>query len=45
MSEKNWADVKIGVRRDTHKRLKQYGKMGETFDSLINRLLDEIEKE
>lgn len=35
----------IKVRETTHTRLNQYGLRGETFDKIINRLLDSIEKE
>lgn len=44
--EKNWADVKVGVRRSTHQRLKTHLKnYGDTMDSLIVKLLDIYEKE
>jgi len=34
----------IKINSSTHKRLEQYGKFGDTFDSIINRLLDEKEE-
>jgi hypothetical protein len=41
MTEKNWADVKVGVKRNTHKRLKSHLKnYGDTMDSVITKLLD-----
>lgn len=43
MSKKDWADVKVAVRRSTHKRLKQIMKYGDTFDSIINQIIDENE--
>lgn len=30
----------IRLHPDTHKRLKEYGKTGESFDELVNRILD-----
>ena len=43
--EKNWADVKVGVRRSTHKRLKKHLKnYGDTMDLVIVKLLDAYEK-
>jgi len=29
---------------DTLHRLRQHGKMGDSFDGVVNRLLDEVEK-
>lgn len=44
--EKDWADVKVGVRRSTHKRLKKHLKnYGDTMDSVIVKLLDAYENE
>ena len=34
----------IPITKKTKERLKKYGKMGETWDSLINRVLDKCEK-
>ena len=34
----------IKVKERTHSRLKEVGQMGETFDSLFNRLIDEFKK-
>lgn len=35
----------IKLREDTHKRLKQHGNMDESFDDLINRILDDWESD
>lgn len=35
----------IKIHEDTHKRLKSHGNMGESFDDLINRILDDWEEE
>ena len=48
--ELNWVDIDsevktIRVSERTKSRLQNYGKMGEDFDQLINRLLDLIENE
>jgi hypothetical protein len=42
MSEKNWADVKIGLRRTTHRRLKdlKYDLKVDTFDQAVEKLID-----
>jgi hypothetical protein len=32
----------IQLTRETKDRLQSYGKMGDSFDSLINRILDQI---
>jgi len=47
--EINWVnldeDVKsIRISRKTKERLQGFGRMGEDFDKLINRILDEIKK-
>lgn len=47
--EINWVDVNnkvktIRVSEKTKYRLQEYGKMGEDFNQLINRLIDTIEK-
>jgi len=34
----------IPITKKTKERLKKYGKMGETWDSLLNRILDECKK-
>ena len=36
----------IKIKEETHKKVIElkYGHKGETFDQLINRLLDEVEK-
>ncbi|MEM0113003.1 MAG: hypothetical protein QW253_00190 [Metallosphaera sp.] len=34
----------ISIKKSTYNRLKKYGNFGETHDSLINRILDELEK-
>jgi hypothetical protein len=38
---KDWADVKIGVKRDTHKDLKdlKYDLRVDTFDEVISELI------
>lgn len=35
----------IRVRRETKERLEKHGRMNESFDELINRILDEVENE
>lgn len=35
----------IKIHKDTHERLKSHGNMGESFDELINRILDDWEEE
>jgi hypothetical protein len=47
--EINWVDIKsqiktLRVSEKTKSRLQEYGKMGEDFDNLINRLLDKMDK-
>ena len=39
--EKNWADVKIGVKRNTHNDLKdlKYDMRVDTFDEVVKRLI------
>jgi len=32
------------ISRDTLKRLKEFGKMGDTFEDVVNRLLDSDEE-
>jgi len=39
----NYKNIKI--HKDTHERLKSHGNMGESFDDLINRILDDWEEE
>ena len=34
----------LKIKEKTHERLRNFGKKGETFDDVINRLLDEVEK-
>ncbi len=34
----------LKIRPETHRRLQLYGHKGETFDEIINRLLDEVEE-
>lgn len=41
---KDWADIKISIKRGTHKRLKARGKMGETYDQVLTRILDELDE-
>jgi len=33
------------ISRDTLKRLKEFGKMGDTFEDVVNRLLDDTDEE
>ena len=45
----NWVNLEqdlgsIRISRKTKERLQAFGKMGEDFDKLINRLLDKIKK-
>ena len=47
--EINWVSLKedvktIRVSKKTKDRLEKLGRMGEDFDSLLNRILDEVEK-
>lgn len=35
----------IRIDRDTHERLKFHGKFGDSFQDIINRLLDIVEKQ
>jgi len=35
----------IKIHEDTHERLKSHGNMGESFDDLINRILDDWEEQ
>lgn len=32
------------VKRETLDRLKEHGKMGDSFEKVVNRLLDEVER-
>ena len=34
----------LSIRKETKERLKSYGSFGESWDQLINRILDEIER-
>lgn len=34
----------LKIKEETHKRLEEYGHKGETFDDIINRLLEEVKK-
>jgi hypothetical protein len=34
----------ITLRESTKERLQKHGNMGESFDELLNRILDQIEK-
>ena len=36
-------NVTITISRATHERIKSHGKMGQTFDTLINQILDHYE--
>jgi len=33
------------LESDTLRRLREHGKMGDSFDGVVNRLLDEVESE
>jgi hypothetical protein len=33
----------VSIERDTLNRLKKYGSMDDTYDSVLNRVLDELE--
>lgn len=35
----------IKIHEDTHERLQSHGNMGESFDDLINRILDDWEEQ
>lgn len=35
----------IKIHEETHERLKSHGNMGESFDDLINRILDDWEEQ
>jgi hypothetical protein len=35
--------VTVSIERDTLNRLKKYGSMDDTYDSVLNRVLDELE--
>ena len=36
--------TKMKVKRETLDRLKEHGKMGDSFEKVVNRLLDEVER-
>lgn len=36
--------VNMKVRRPTRERLKEFGRKGETYDTILNRLMDHEEK-
>ncbi|MBI2105323.1 hypothetical protein HYT56_00625 [Candidatus Woesearchaeota archaeon] len=47
--EINWVDLKeeigtIRVSKKTKERLEKFGRMGEDFEKLLNRIMDKIEK-
>ena len=33
------------LSKETHDRLKEHGKMGDSFEDVVNRLLDEVKSE
>ena len=35
--------TQIAVTKQTRERIKEYGKKGETYDEILNKLLDKIE--
>lgn len=43
MADDNTKYITITVRRTTHTRMTQLGKMNESYDTLINRALDALE--
>lgn len=43
MANDNKTYVTITLRRTTQERMKRDGKMGESYDTFINRILDTIE--
>jgi hypothetical protein len=45
MKSNEVSNFTLKVKRSTAKRLKQHGGMGDTVDSLINKILDAYEKE
>jgi len=34
----------IKLSKDTQERLREYGRMGDSFENVVNRLLDEAEE-
>ena len=34
----------VEIKKETRERLKGYGKKGETYDKLLNRLLDDVDR-
>ncbi|GAG79628.1 unnamed protein product, partial [marine sediment metagenome] len=40
--KKNW--TYLTVMKTTRSRLKEHGKMGETYDTLLNRILNKVER-
>jgi hypothetical protein len=38
----SWIPTSISLRKETREKLRRYGKKGETWDHLINRILDEV---
>ena len=43
MANDNITYITITLKRTTKERLKGYGRMGESYDALINRILDQVE--
>lgn len=43
MSSRKYKTIKL--KKETYERLRSHGNMGESFDDLINRILDEWENE
>ena len=43
MVEKEWANVRVNVRRSTKERLNKLGNANDTMDSIITKLLDAYE--
>lgn len=44
MANNNTTFITVTLKRTTKERLKSFGKMGESYDALINRILDQIEQ-
>ncbi len=43
MANDNITYITITLKRTTKERLKAVGRMGESYDALINRILDQVE--
>jgi hypothetical protein len=45
MTDKEISDFTLKVKRSTAERFRKHGKMGDTTDKLLNRILDYYEEE